>query len=218
MKTAAVLLLAVAGSARWNFEDATVGRLPKGWSAAKTGRGPGSVWKVVDDQTANKSKALAQTSSEGPNPLFNLCIADESRFRNLDMSVSLKAVTGKLDQGGGLVWRLRDANNYYIARWNPLEDNFRVYKVVGGTRTQLATADVKSHKDMWHKLRIIHSGDAIQCYLDGEEYLKVTDGTFKEAGKVGLWTKSDAVTYFDDLTVDDLDSKQPKTDREQECR
>jgi hypothetical protein len=164
------------------------------------------VWKVVEDATAPKgAKALAQTSSDGPSPLFNLCVADGTRFRDIDLSVAFKAVSGKTDQGGGPVWRYRDANNYYIARMNPLENNFRVYKVVDGKRTQLGTADVQASAGQWHRLRVVHEGDHIRCSLNGKPYLDVRDQAFAEAGKVGLWTKADAVTYFDDYVVKPLD-------------
>src|SRR5206468_1311132 len=105
----------------WNLEDAAVGKLPPGWTAAKTGQGEGSVWKVVEDSSApSGSKVLAQTAA-GPGALFNLCVADGTSLQNLELSVAFKAVQGKADQGGGLVWRYSDANNYYIARFNPLE-------------------------------------------------------------------------------------------------
>ena len=92
-------------------------------------------------------------------------------FTDVDLSVAFKAVAGKLDQGGGLVWRYKDANNYYIARMNPLEDNYRVYKVVAGKRTQLGSVDVKIPSGEWHTLRVVHKADHIQCYLDGKSYL-----------------------------------------------
>jgi len=189
-------------STRWDFEDAIVSKLPSGWTAAKTGEGPGSVWNVIEDATSPKGRnVLAQTSSEGPNPLFNLCVADDSKFADLDLTVSFKAVKGEKDQGGGPVWRCKDANNYYIARMNPLEDNFRVYKVVGGKRRQLGSAEVEARAGTWHTIRIVHKGDHIQCYLNGKLHLDVKDDTFKEAGRIGLWTKADAVTSFDDLSV-----------------
>jgi hypothetical protein len=192
-------------SARWNFEDVTVGKLPAHWSAAKTGEGLGSVWKVVEDETApTGAKVLAQTSSEGPRPLFNLCVADDTELADLDLTVSFKAVSGTIDQGGGPVWRYRDADNYYVARMNPLEDNVRVYKVVDGKRTQLATASVKAAAAEWHTIRIVHTGAHIQCYLNDKPHLDVQDDTFKEAGKIGMWTKADAVTYFDDLQIKQL--------------
>ena len=121
------------------------------------------------------------------------------------MSVKFKAVAGKLDQGGGLVWRYRGAGNYYIARMNPLEDNFRVYRVVAGKRIQLATADVKAAAGQWHSLRIVQRGDHIECYFNGKKYLDAKDDTFKGAGKVGLWSKADAQTYFADLRASELD-------------
>jgi hypothetical protein len=186
----------------WTFEDVEAGKLPHGWSSAKTGKGEGSVWKVIEDETApSGAKVLAQTSSEGPNPLFNLCVATETKYTDLDLSVAFKAVKGKVDQGGGPVWRYHDENNYYIARMNPLENNFRVYKVVAGKRTQLATANADAPAGKWHTIRIVQKANHIQCYLNGKLCLDVKDDTFKDAGKIGLWTKADAVTSFDKLTV-----------------
>jgi hypothetical protein len=191
-----------AKAIRWDFEDAAVGQMPPGWTSAKTGEGPGSVWKIVEDKTTdNGGKVLAQTSSEAPGSLFNICVADETKLADLDLTVSFKAIMGKKDQGGGPVWRYKDANNYYIARMNPLEDNFRVYKVVGGKRMELASANVEGAARTWHTIRIVHKGNHIQCYFDHKLHLDVKDDTFKEAGKIGLWTKADAVTYFDNLIV-----------------
>ena len=170
--------------------------VPTGWTVSKTGQGPGSEWAVVDDATAPGRRALAQISDEGPRPLFNLCVADRTSFKDVDLGVSFKAVAGKIDQGGGPVWRYQDANNYYVARMNPLEDNYRVYKVVDGKRTQLGSADVKIPAGEWHVIRVVHRDEQIQCYLDGKLYLEVTDDTFGATGKVGLWTKADAQTNF----------------------
>jgi hypothetical protein len=185
-----------------SLADAKVGELPPGWSAAKTGEGPGSVWKVVEEPAApGGKKALAQTSDQAPRRLFNLCVAENTSFADIDLTVAFNAVAGKVDQGGGPVWRYKDANNYYVARMNPLEDNFRVYKVVAGKRTQLATAEVKAPAGKWHTVRVVQKGDHIQCYFNGKLYLDVKDETFKDAGKVGLWTKADAQTEFAGLEV-----------------
>jgi hypothetical protein len=194
-----VLAAEPAPSTIMALQEAKLGELPPGWVAAKTGKGPGSVWKVLQD--TDGKRVLAQTSDQGPNKFFNLCVAEKTRFTDLDMSVGFKPVAGKLDQGGGLVWRYQDADNYYIARMNPLEHNFRVYKVVAGKRTQLATVDVQAPTGQWHKLRIVQRGNHIQCYLDAALHLDVHDDTFKTAGKIGLWTKADAQTYFADLEV-----------------
>jgi hypothetical protein len=186
---------------RLDLKDAKPGELPKHWKAAKTHEGPGSVWKVLEDSTAPGGKTLAQTSADGPKPLYNLCIAEETKFADVDLSVSLKANAGKIDQGGGPIWRCQDADNYYVARWNPLEDNYRIYKVEKGKRTQLGTADMKLPGDKWHVLRVVQKGGDIQCYLDGKLYLSVKDETFSKAGKIGLWTKADAQTSFADLKM-----------------
>src|SRR5947209_14058216 len=117
---AGLILAKTARAESWDFQNATVGKLPKGWIATKTGEGPGSVWKVQEDATAPAGpKVLAQTSSEGPNALFNMCFRNDSKFGGVDVRLSLKAIAGKLDQGGGPVWRCQDRNNYYIARLNP---------------------------------------------------------------------------------------------------
>ena len=181
-----------------SLDEAKVGELPKGWVAAKTGEGPGSVWKVLADKDGKK--VLAQTSDQGPNRHFSLCVAENTSFTDIDLTVAFKAMAGKLDQGGGPVWRYQDANNYYIARMNPLEDNYRVYKVVTGKRTQLGSVDIKIPAKEWHTLRVVHKADHIRCYLDAKLYLDVKDHTFKE-GKIGLWTKADAQTYFANMRV-----------------
>ena len=187
-----------------DFEDAKVGEIPKGWSAAKTGPGKGSVWKIVEDKTAPKGpKVLAQTA-ESPLNLFNLCVADESKFKDVEISVAFKAVEGEDDRGGGVLWRYKDADNYYTARFNPIEKNYRLYKVLRGKRTQLATADVAAEAGKWHTLAITMKADAIICSLNGKKYLEAHDGTFSDAGKVGLWTKADARTYFDDFQAREI--------------
>jgi hypothetical protein len=201
---AVVALTAAEGEApRFRFGKDDVGKVPAGWQAARTGKGEGSVWKVVADDTAPSKSgyALAQTA-KGPNALFNLCVAEDTRFRDVELSVAFKAVAGRLDQGGGLVWRYQDADNYYVARMNPLEDNYRVYKVVAGKRIQLATQEeIKVPVGTWHTLTTKQVGKKIECLLDGKKMLEAEDDTFPQAGQIGLWTKADAQTYFDGLTV-----------------
>ncbi len=160
------VLIAAEGKVRsFKFSKDDVGKLPTGWKADKTGEGEGSVWKVVADNTAPSKTGyvLAQTA-ESPGSMFNLCVADDTSFKDLEATVAFKAVAGKKDQGGGLVWRYQDANNYYLARMNPLEDNYRVYKVVAGKRTQLETTkdDVKVPANEWHTLKIKMTGNGDQ--------------------------------------------------------
>ena len=200
-------LLALAGPAlaggtpgKFRFTKGDLGKVPAGWKADQTGKGVGSVWKVVADDTAPSKTGLvlAQTAAS-PSAVFNLCVATGTSYKDVEVRV---AFCGKNDQGGGIVWRYQDADNYYLARMNPLEDNFRVYKVVAGKRTQLETKEgLKVPAGEWHTLKIQNKGNEIACFLDGQKYLEVKDDTFPKAGKVGLWTKSDAQTRFDDLKI-----------------
>jgi hypothetical protein len=186
----------------FKFAKDDADKLPAGWKNAQTGKGA-SVWKVVADDTAPSKTGyvLAQTSDD-PDALFNLCVAEEPSLKDVEVMVSFKAIKGKNDQGGGIVWRYQDADNYYIARMNPLEDNFRVYKVVAGKRAkEFQSVDVKVKPGEWHTLKIEMKDDQIACYLDGKKFLEVKDETFTKAGKVGLWTKADAQTHFDEFTV-----------------
>jgi len=130
-----------------------------------------------------------------------LLISDEGSFKDLELSVKFKAVAGEVDRAAGLVFRLKDANNYYIVRANALEDNYRLYHVIKGSRRQFAGANFKVTSGEWHELRVECVGNKIICYYDGAKKIEATDDTFKDAGKVGLWTKADSVTYFDDLKV-----------------
>jgi hypothetical protein len=100
--------------------------------------------------------------------------------------------------------RLKDANNYYIARANALEGNVRLYKVVGGKRSQFAGKDVAVPSSKWQTLGLGVQGDRLEVRLDGKLLFEARDQTFKDAGKVGLWTKADSVTYFDDLRAEAL--------------
>jgi hypothetical protein len=175
----------------WKFDDETSGQIAKGF-VNEVG-----AWSVVE---SSEGKVLAQ-SAKNANSVFNITLATDTNAKDVDLSVRMKAVAGETDQGGGLVWRAKDSKNYYLARYNPLEDNYRVYKVVDGKRTMIQNADIM-HTDGWHTLRITMNGDHITCYYDGKKYLEDNDGTFPEAGKIGLWSKADAQSHFDDLTLE----------------
>jgi len=188
---------------RFNFEDAEPGKLPAGWSVAETEpAGTPAAWRVEKDQAAGGSKALGMGENQNSGSTYNMCLNEKSWPADLAMVVRLRADGGTEDQGGGLVWRLKDAKNYYIARWNPLERNIRVYKVHNGKRTQFATANVDTDAKAWHELKIAMHGRKITVHLDGKQYLEHEDGTFAEGGKIGFWTKADARTSFDDLEVE----------------
>jgi len=187
------------------FDDAPVGRAPHGWKVGATHpSGEPNPWSVRKDESAPSAPhvlALAKIQAFHSRT-FNLCWTDKIRFDNGKIEVKVKAGTGEVDQGGGPMWRVRDENNYYVVRWNPLEDNFRLYYVKAGRRVQLAGAEVHADPGKWHTIEIRQKGDKIKCYFDGRKLLKAKDQTLTDAGGVGLWTKSDAATSFDDFKVE----------------
>jgi hypothetical protein len=223
----AVCSLAVtAGSAFWadidpafagqgdaltcNFDDVSPGGLPDGWKAEATGgKGAAPSWTVVEDKSApSGGHALEMTrpaSSSGlfggfSGGMFNLCWTDSVSFLDGEISVRFRAIRGRIDQGGGIMWRVRDRNNYYVARFNPLEDNFRFYYVMNGSRRMIADAAVRLFSG-WHVMKIVQRGDRFQGFIDGKKFLDARDSHFTRAGGAGLWTKADAVTRFDDFRV-----------------
>jgi len=193
----------------FNFEKDEVNKLPKNWSQYITGRGDKTEWKVIDD---NGNKVLAQLSDNQPNYHFNESVYNGFKAKNVELSVKMKGVNGKNDQGGGFVWRFIDADNYYVVRANPLEDNVVLYKVVNGDRTDLPIlgkgrtygVNVPPLGNNWNTLKLIVIDDLFTVYLNGKELFKVKDNTFTKAGRIGLWTKSDAITYFDNFQVKNI--------------
>ncbi len=197
----------VTGSDRnFTFQDDETGKLPSGWSQYFTGKGEKTDWKIQDD---NGNKVLAQLSEENIGGHFNEIVYDGFEIKNVELKVRIKGIKGKMDQGGGFVWRFIDADNHYIVRANPLEDNVVLYKMENGKRTDLPLigkgrtygVDVEPLGNGWNDLKLTVVDNLFTVYLNNKEIFQVEDETFKEAGKVGLWTKADAVTYFDDFQV-----------------
>lgn len=214
MRTAIpVAFLAVACSAQSvNFDSAKAGTVPPGWTVAMTHSGGPPKWEVLADPSApSKPNVLAQTSSDKTDGRFPLAILDSSNFKDGEVSVKCKPVSGQGDRACGMVWRYRDPNNYYLVRANAAEDNVVLYKVEKGTRTSLAprgspprTYGVKHRvpTGQWSTLRVVAKDNLFTVYLGSEKLFEVEDSTFPTAGKAGLWTKADSVTYFDDFQVD----------------
>jgi hypothetical protein len=194
-----------AVSTRFNFEEFKLGQLPAGWSQFYSGKG-GTDWKIIDD---NGNKVLAQMYSDNPNRHFNIAVNDNLLAKNMTLTTRLKGVTGNHDQGGGFVWRFINKENYYVVRANPLEDNVVLYKVENGERSDLPLvgkgrtygADVPPLGDAWNTLTLVVKDDLFTVYLNEKEIFKVQDNTFSHEGKVGFWTKADAVTFFDDFKI-----------------
>jgi hypothetical protein len=186
----------------YHFDSDVTGKLPAHFHSALTGQGAQPQWVVQADASApSKPNVLAQTSADKTDYRFSLTIADDGAFRDLDLDVRFKAVSGDVDRAAGLVFRFKDANNYYVVRANTLENNYNLYHVVDGRRREISGTSVKVASGEWHQLRVEAVGNKITCYYDGDTKIETTDDTFKEAGKIGLWTKADSVTYFDDLYV-----------------
>ena len=181
---------ATHGERKWDFEVDTVGKDAPGFRTVK------GTWTIEQD---GANRVLAQTARNA-DAVFNLLVRADVLFSDVDCSVRLKANQGVVDQGGGIVWRLKDARTYYVARFNPLEDSFRVYKVLDGKRTQLGSMKVAGDTE-WHTLRISMHGSKIRCTLDQIHLLEVDDEAIRGFGRVGLWSKADAQSYFDDFTA-----------------
>lgn len=193
--------------ASWNFdfEKLPTGQTPLGWTSYFTGEG-NTDWQISRDE---KKQVLAQVYSDNPSSHFNMVVNDSIQAKDLKLSVRLKGVEGKHDQGGGFVWRFMDKNNHYIVRANPLEDNVVLYKMEKGKRIDLPLVGLGKNYGMqteplgkgWNTLSLTVKGEWFTVFLNGKELFKVQDQTFSDPGKVGLWTKADAVTYFDDFEV-----------------
>jgi hypothetical protein len=200
----ATLAMAAPGNAArtWNFDADKPDTAPPGFSFAKTGDGRPGKWVVLaDTQPPSGSSVLAQLDTDETDYRFPLAIAPDVRLKNLRLGVRCKPVEGKVDQACGLVFRYKDENNYYVTRLNALENNVRLYHVQDGRRIQFAGWNGKVGKNTWHELVVEAREDRFVVSFDGKKVIEASDRTFGEAGRVGVWTKADSVTYFDDLTA-----------------
>jgi hypothetical protein len=213
MAALALVAIVASGSAQtgkhvWNFDQETVGKMPSGFTSALTGQGAIGQWAVMkDDSAPSPPNVLAQTSADPTDYRFPLAIVEDTNYKDLTLSVKFKTISGKVDQGAGLVFRLKDKDNYYITRANALEDNFRLYHVVKGRRVQFAGTNFKVTSNAWHEIKVEARGNEFKCFYDGQLKFTAKDDTFKDAGKIGLWTKADSVIHFDDLKAEDLGSQ-----------
>ena len=188
-----------------DFESMETGEAPAHFTMALTGEGGPVEWVVREDTTAPSGpKVLVETSADGENYRFPLAILDGVEAKDVEVSVRFRPVAGRIDRAAGLMVRLRDPDNYYVARANALENNVRLYRVVNGKRHQFAGTDVPVPKDRWQLLTLRIQGNRLSVGLDGKTLFQANDDTFPDAGRVGLWTKADSVTHFDALTVTPL--------------
>ena len=190
------LSVATIGAQTVNFDDAKTSELPSTWKGAKTGTGEPK-WAVAADDTAPSKPNVLKQSGEAAYPI---AIKNDTNLKDGFVEVKFKPVSGQEDQAGGVIWRLRDADNYYIARANALEGNVRIYHFVKGKRTQFKGVNLPVASGQWHTLRVDFAGNRFAVLFNGKELFTAEDGTIQDAGKVGVWTKADSVTLFDDFS------------------
>jgi hypothetical protein len=190
----------LAQSIKIDFEKDEAGKAPKDFSYALTGQGKPGVWALRKDDVAH-GNVLVQTDADTTDYRFPVAVYNDFTGTDVSLSVQFKPLSGKGDQGAGLVWRYRDQNNYYVTRCNALEDNCTIYHVVNGRRQAFMNHRVKVATNAWHTLEVNVTGDHFVVTYDGQKVLDAKDGTFKGAGRVGLWTKADSVIAFDDLSI-----------------
>lgn len=193
-------VVAAEGAIHVTFDDMEDGKSPAGFTFGRTGNGAPGSWTV-------REKALAQTSTDNTDYRFPVAIYEGGQWKDFAASVRFKAVSGEVDQAGGIIFRARDENNYYMVRANALEDNTRLYRVVEGKRKQLGGKNTKVTPNEWHTLRVEAAGERLTVWLDGEKAIEERDTTLGEAGKIGFWTKADSVTLFDDLVIEPRDGR-----------
>lgn len=204
-------LLAAQQTTRIDFNNFEIGRPPKGFSfglTAKVGK-PGE-WVIREDPAMReRGRFLAQMGADRTSRRFPVAVLDAVTAKDVDLSVRFAPISGSVDQAAGLVWRYQDEDNYYIVRANALEDNVVLYKVEKGKRTDLPLKGegrtygkkVEVPSGQWSTLRTVAQGSLFEVFLNDQKLFTVEDSTFTGAGQVGVWTKADSVTYFDDLTV-----------------
>jgi hypothetical protein len=187
-----------------SFEGIQTGVAPAGWTVTLTGSGDPK-WTVESDETAPSKSNVLKQSGRATYPLI---LKDDTNITDGFVEMKFKAVTGSQDRAAGIVWRAKDANNYYVVRANALEDNVVLYKTVNGVRSPLDIVgrkggygtDVKVPANAWHSLRVDFNASRFRVTFNGKQLFEVEDSTFTDAGKVGLWTKADSVTLFDEVT------------------
>lgn len=191
-----VTAVAAASSADTvTFDNMNAGAAPAGWTATQTGNGSAK-WSVEKDDSAPSKPHVLKQSGQAT---FPVCFKNDTSLKDGFVEVKFKPVSGKEDQAGGVIWRVRDANNYYIARANALENNVTIYHTINGSRVAFKSISTKVTSGAWHTLRVDFAGNKFTVTLDGKKVIETNDESFKEAGKVGVWTKADSVTLFDDF-------------------
>jgi hypothetical protein len=202
--TALLLMEATVMAEQVRFDADAIGSAPVGWTATKTGSGTPKWTVEVESSTPSKAKVVKQSGQV----TYALLLKNATSVKDGFVEIQFKAISGSEDRAGGIVWRVKDANNYYVVRANALEDNVVLYKTVNGVRRPVdivgrkggygVKASVPSNQ--WLRLRVEFKGNRFAVIYNGKQIFEVEDSTFRDAGKVGLWTKADSVTLFDEVS------------------
>src|SRR6266705_3797585 len=195
MMIVTTMATALATAETVNFDDMKPGAAPAGWTATQTGSSTAK-WSVEKDASAPSKPHVLKQSDQAT---FPVCIKNDTNIKDGFVGVKFKPVAGKEDQAGGVIWRVQDANNYYIARANALEDNVTIYHTINGKRVAFKNIKTKVTSGVWHTLRVDFKGNKFTVTFDGNKVIEATDESFANAGKIGVWTKADSVTLFDDF-------------------
>jgi len=195
MALIATFAAAAVGAESVNFDAAGLAKRPAHWTATQTGTGEPQ-WAVVADDTAPSQPNVLKQSGKAK---FPICLKDDTQIKDGFVEVKFNPVSGKEDQPGGVIWRCKDADNYYVARANALEDNVTIYHTIKGKRVSFKSVNTKVAPAGWHTLRVDFVGNTFTVSFDGQKVIEANDDSFPDAGKVGLWTKADSVTLFDDF-------------------
>jgi 3-keto-disaccharide hydrolase len=192
----ATMLAVTAYGDTVNFDNEKPGTLPAHWVGTQSGRGTAK-WAIEKADDAPSKPNVLKQSGEAT---FPVCIKDDTKLKDGFVEVKFKPVAGKEDQAGGVIWRCKDADNYYIARGNALEDNVTIFHTIGGKRVAFKNTNTKVASGVWHTLRVDFRGSHFTVTFDGTKAIEADDAGFSDAGKVGVWTKADSVTLFDDFS------------------
>jgi hypothetical protein len=192
---ASVAAMTTTHAETFSFDREAPGALPTGWRSGVTGRGSPK-WSVEADATAPSRPNVLKQSGSGT---FPWCVRSDASLADGYVEVKFKPLTGREDQAGGVVWRWKDGDNYYVARANALENNVSLYYTTNGRRNTIKYVDAPVPGNTWHALRVEFSGKRIRVVLDGKAYIETDDDHIAGAGAVGVWTKADSVTLFDDF-------------------
>ena len=177
------------------FDQQETGGAPAGWSCGVTGKG-NPRWTVDADASAPSGPNVLRQSGSGT---FPWCMKKGTSVADGFVEVKFRPEKGQQDQAGGVVWRGKDGDNYYVARANALEDNVSLYYTTNGKRNTIKYVNAPVPRNAWHTLRVEFAGARIKVVLDGRKCIEEQDSHISGAGMVGLWTKADSVTAFDDF-------------------